>query len=896
MMLSVMVMGAGAAFGDQDKIVNEEAVDMCVALDIIDGLEDGNYHPEKNIKRSEAVKLIAATVTGGKDSVQDTSKSSFTDVLGTSDAWANKFIEYCVAEKIVAGVGDNRFAPASNVTGTQMAKMLLVALGYDPIKEGYQTDGSWDLEVNTDAVNAGLYAGMGSVDMSAALTRDNAALMIWNALQANTVRYSIFGGLTKNDTTLLQDAFGSEYGVDTGVMAQVYYNKGSKAEYTYSIVDVNTDRTNIVNVIGGDLPLNAETYKTTTDYSDLFAMNVSVLYKGNEALCIRVNEGGVVVEGVWGDTNMETLFDGNVGYNRTNTFTVNGQEYYLDNVVGDQGILDLVDVVIPFNGFDDYYKILQQDPNDIRWLEPRDQYSFRAIDLDGDTRVDLFVFYPYVVLNVDDVDDDDFTTSIIGSDDAKLFVDPDMQEDAFVGDGDPWGVDLVGNIEYDDVQVNGDLARYGYVKAVPATFTAQGEDSYTALEIKTATPSVLSDDDELITLNGTQYTGALLIDKDGQDARTYKAFKDISLTKSYNYVEVNGYLFVLDGAGVQAPMNYAVVTDRGDNTTGTTAKVYETDLLLSTGETVTVNAKVVESGLNDSQPYVGTMYTYNIDNAGNYILTRVKNKASFEADNSIFDVQQAYKIGARLASEGTTHVGKDAIYGEDDAGGYFKNFINQNKKFYIEDDAAIFVFYTEDGTYDVISGKELMDSVDSANWAFTGATEKSNGFTTVDMGYVSLSHDIDEVTYDAYVLSNPSRVMTDDNGDFYVTIEVKLSDGTTKTLESKHVDLYEDAGLLRDLYKAAAENIYKLTVLDNVIVHEKKLVQMKDVVVDATYDKDGHMFKADGITYVINEDTMVYSLKGKDLTAITVGDTVRIPVNTVATDKVATLTHLVYKD
>ncbi len=40
-MLSVMVMGAGAAFSDQDKIENTEAVDMCAALDIIDGFEDG---------------------------------------------------------------------------------------------------------------------------------------------------------------------------------------------------------------------------------------------------------------------------------------------------------------------------------------------------------------------------------------------------------------------------------------------------------------------------------------------------------------------------------------------------------------------------------------------------------------------------------------------------------------------------------------------------------------------------------------------------------------------------------------------------------------------------------------------------------------------------------------
>ena len=36
-MLSVMVMGAGAAFSDQDKIENTEAVNMCTALTIIGG-------------------------------------------------------------------------------------------------------------------------------------------------------------------------------------------------------------------------------------------------------------------------------------------------------------------------------------------------------------------------------------------------------------------------------------------------------------------------------------------------------------------------------------------------------------------------------------------------------------------------------------------------------------------------------------------------------------------------------------------------------------------------------------------------------------------------------------------------------------------------------------------
>ena len=57
-MLSVMVMGAGAAFSDQDKIENTEAVDACSALNIIGGYPDGSYKPEGNIKRSEICKTV----------------------------------------------------------------------------------------------------------------------------------------------------------------------------------------------------------------------------------------------------------------------------------------------------------------------------------------------------------------------------------------------------------------------------------------------------------------------------------------------------------------------------------------------------------------------------------------------------------------------------------------------------------------------------------------------------------------------------------------------------------------------------------------------------------------------------------------------------------------------
>ena len=55
MMLSIMVVGAGAAFADQDQIDTKhtEAVDMCSALNIITGFENGKFMPNDNVTRRQ---------------------------------------------------------------------------------------------------------------------------------------------------------------------------------------------------------------------------------------------------------------------------------------------------------------------------------------------------------------------------------------------------------------------------------------------------------------------------------------------------------------------------------------------------------------------------------------------------------------------------------------------------------------------------------------------------------------------------------------------------------------------------------------------------------------------------------------------------------------------------
>ncbi|MFR6378875.1 MAG: S-layer homology domain-containing protein [Evtepia sp.] len=92
MMLSVMVVGAGAAFSDQSKIKNTEAVDACTALNIIGGYPDGSFKPEGNITRAEVTKMICVALNGGKNPAVSTNTTpTFSDVRNNANAaWAEE--------------------------------------------------------------------------------------------------------------------------------------------------------------------------------------------------------------------------------------------------------------------------------------------------------------------------------------------------------------------------------------------------------------------------------------------------------------------------------------------------------------------------------------------------------------------------------------------------------------------------------------------------------------------------------------------------------------------------------------------------------------------------------------------------------------------------------------
>lgn len=218
MLAGMLTVGASAAdFTDADSIKNSEAVDTMVALNIINGKDDGSFAPEATVTRAEMAKMITIMLNGGSEPALTASASNakFTDIGGH---WAQKYIEYCVSQNVIAGRGDGTFAPDATVTGTEAAKMALTALGYN--SEVFNFTGiDWEVNVNAaaNAPSANLYDGLRNINPGEGLSRDNAAQMLYNALDANVVEISYnitsngveTGYVISDKKTMMTERFGA---------------------------------------------------------------------------------------------------------------------------------------------------------------------------------------------------------------------------------------------------------------------------------------------------------------------------------------------------------------------------------------------------------------------------------------------------------------------------------------------------------------------------------------------------------------------------------------------------------------------------------------------------------------------------------------------------------------
>lgn len=177
---------ASAKYTDDSSINYDEAVAVMSEIGVINGYTDNSFRPTANVTRAQMAKMVAYIVAGGEDvGALYAGANSFSDC---TTHWAKGYIAYANKTGIVAGVGGGKFNPDGSVTGTQAAKMMLCALGYDSDAEGY-TGTNWAVNVLSDARDAGLLKDLENVNMSVAMTREQAAQLMFNALKADMVEY-----------------------------------------------------------------------------------------------------------------------------------------------------------------------------------------------------------------------------------------------------------------------------------------------------------------------------------------------------------------------------------------------------------------------------------------------------------------------------------------------------------------------------------------------------------------------------------------------------------------------------------------------------------------------------------------------------------------------------------
>ncbi len=102
-------------------------VEAAVEHGVVRGFEDGTYQPGRDVTRDQMAVYISRALAGGDENVADfTGTPTFPDVPG--GFWALDYVEYAVAQNVVAGYGDGTYHPEYEVTRDQMAVYVARAL------------------------------------------------------------------------------------------------------------------------------------------------------------------------------------------------------------------------------------------------------------------------------------------------------------------------------------------------------------------------------------------------------------------------------------------------------------------------------------------------------------------------------------------------------------------------------------------------------------------------------------------------------------------------------------------------------------------------------------------------------------------------------------------------
>lgn len=190
---SIGTIGFATTFSDVDSSKSyASAVSLLAALELLKGDGDGTFRPEGDITRAEFATVVVRTL-GQEESAQAAAgQYTFDDV--PTDSWASGFISVASTLGIISGYGDGNFGPEDNVTYEQAVKMLVCALGYEPMAYnivGDNTELVWPGGYLAAASQLNILTGVNGTQGVAA-KRWQVARLVYNSLEVDLMEKTMY--------------------------------------------------------------------------------------------------------------------------------------------------------------------------------------------------------------------------------------------------------------------------------------------------------------------------------------------------------------------------------------------------------------------------------------------------------------------------------------------------------------------------------------------------------------------------------------------------------------------------------------------------------------------------------------------------------------------------------
>ena len=847
MLVGMMSVGASAVnasdFTDADEIVNKDAVSTMTALGIINGKEDGSYFdPTGTVTRAEMAKMLCVAINGGVDpvlGVKDT--PTFTDIKGH---WAESYIEYCAANGIIAGRGNNKFDPTGTVSATEAAKMLLGVLGYNAEKSGL-VGNDWAINTNVLANQNGLYKNLSNLNANTLLTRDNAAQMIYNALDANMVELNAAG----NYTTSQYSYTGTESVVtgtervwvltikennctDSGIKAAVDALSGS-------VYNSRSDADETVKEVAG-AELSKVKYALEQKTQNVYGENTVTKYAdetmGHKYLSL-ITDGDAVLTDVEKDSKgTYTLY--------MNGITTKGQ---YTKVEGDYSNLIGQKVEVLYKDSENVYGVYASTDSSLiveSTAGKVEAVKNGEVKIDGttykvDSNVTTTALYTGKLIDglnvggnkaaaVKAYDNDDN-----GKIDTVVYVPFTAAKVTYVGEK-SFNTDVNTNVKFEDVNAYDDMAKNDYVIKSDAANTVDDTDTYVLAE--TVEGKIEATKSDSVRIDGTWYNYV-----------TTTPDTDLALDSTVKAAVLNGYIVKSEVVTASHELqDYAVIVKTDEDVNGYVAKLLFAD---GTTKVVTTDKDYGSAGEN----YGNALVTYEVKK-GEYVLTKAKTNSG-DADKAGFDL---IVTGKYVNSSGKGKIGGESI----------------------ADDAVIFVKDSA-GKFSTMAGSDFAKysttSVVDQNITAYANKDNSTGYNSIVLAYVELNAKVNSITSNyGYVTS---AVSTTKNNDGETVSSFTFWDGAT---EHKDIMTDEKVSLSKGdifTYEENKDGSYTVTEVDNLL--RTAIIAYNEKNGDIRFTDASLSDKGSNVNAEITKDTVIIGINSDDKAGVEGA----VPTIAIETDK-----------